>query len=358
VFPISLRSFGASLVDDLRHPRGYLTVLAFILATQLPQFIPGEYVHMLILTFIIGMAAVAWNIIGGFGGQFSLGNSMFFGISGYTLGILLVRFEFGFVPAVVVALGLSLVAALIVGYPSFQLTGHYFALATITIVEGLRFLVRYFNEFTGGAQGYSLIPALVRGVTVLDYGRNAYYLAALTLFMFAFIVSVWVRRSKVGYYLMALRDDQLAAASLGINVARFKMIGWLVTALLTGVAGVMYATYIQFLSPGFSFSITQSVLYAVIPIIGGIGTLAGPVIGTFLMVPLEHIAQTQYGGTYGAITYVVYGVLLILLIIYAPEGLRPKLKAIADPIAKVLPTIGSSSSPEEGQSEEKITRDD
>jgi branched-chain amino acid transport system permease protein len=356
VLPISLRSFGASLVDDLRQPRGYLTLLAFLLATQLPQFIPSEYVHMLVLTYIIGMAAIAWNIIGGFGGQFSLGNSMFFGISAYTLGILLVRFEFGFVPAVLVALGLALVAALIVGYPSFQLTGHYFALATITIVEGLRFLVRYFNDFTGGAQGYSLIPALTRGVGVLDLERNTYYLAALTLFLLAFVVSVWVRRSKVGYYLMALRDDQLAAESLGINVARFKMIGWLITAGITAFAGIMYATYIQFLSPGFSFSITQSVLYAVIPIIGGIGTLAGPVIGTFLMVPLEHIAQTQYGGTYGAITYVVYGVLLILLIIYAPEGLRPKLKAIADPIAKVLPTIGTTSR-EESQSEEKPSDD-
>jgi len=109
------------------------------------------------------------------------------------------------------------------------------------------------------------------------------------------------------------------------------MIGWIVTACLTALAGIMYAVYIQFLSPGFSFSITQSVLYAVIPIIGGIGTIAGPVIGTLLMVPLEHISQTEFGGTYGAITYVVYGIILILLIIYAPEGLRPKLKVVADP---------------------------
>ncbi len=358
MLPISLRRFGASLVDDLRQPRGYLTVLAFLLATQLPRFLPSEYVHMLVLTYIIGVAAIAWNIIGGFGGQFSLGNSMFFGISAYTFGILLVQFKFGFVPAAIIALVLALVAALIVGYPSFQLTGHYFALATITIVEGLRFLVRYFNEFTGGAQGYSLIPALVRGVTLLDLERNTYYLAALVLFMFAFLVSVWVRRSKVGYYLMALRDDQLAAASLGINVARFKMIGWLVTAGLTGLAGLMYATYIQFLSPGFSFSITQSVLYAVIPIIGGIGTIAGPVIGTFLMVPLEHIAQTQYGGTFGAITYVVYGIILILLIIYAPEGLRPKLKTVSDPIATALPSIGETRAKSDAQSDESKPSDD
>lgn len=358
MLPISSHRFASSLVDDLRKPRGYLTLLVIVLATQLPRFIPSEYVHMLILTYIIGVAAIAWNIIGGFGGQFSLGNSVFVGISAYTLGILMVQFEFGFVTAALVALGCAVAAAVLIGYPSFQLTGHYFALATITIVEGFRFLVRYFNDFTGGAQGYSLVPAMTRGVTVLDLERNTYYLAALGLFVFAFLVSVWVRRSKVGYYLMALRDDQLAAASLGINVARFKMIGWLVTALLTALAGIMYAVYIQFLSPGFSFSITQSVLYAVIPIIGGIGTLAGPVIGTLLMVPLEHITQTQYGGTFGAVTYVVYGVVLILLIIYAPEGLRPKLKLIGDPIARTLPTFGKTSPDLAAQSDETESGDD
>lgn len=353
--PINLRRFGSSLLDDLRRPRGYLTVLVFLAATQLPRFIATEYVHMMVLTYIIGMAAIGWNIIGGFGGQFSLGNSMFFGVSAYTLAILMVQFEFGFFPAALLAIVLALVAAIIVGYPSFQLTGHYFALATITIVEGLRFLVRYFNDFTGGAQGFSLIPAMIRGVAILDMERYTYYLMALALFGFAFLVSVWVRRTKVGYYLMALRDDQLAAESLGINVARYKMLGWLITAGLTAIAGIMYATYIQFLSPGYSFSITQSILYAVIPIIGGIGTVAGPVIGTFLMVPLEHITQTQFGGKFGAITYVGYGAFLILLIIYAPEGLRPKLKAIADPIAERLPSIGTPA--REPKSDEKPSDD-
>jgi len=324
-------------------------------ATQLPRVLPTDLVHMLILTFIIGIAAVAWNIIGGFGGQFSLGNAMFFGTAAYTLGLVLVVAEMGFLPAVAIAMAATLVLAVIVGYPSFQLTGHYFALATITVVEGLRFLTRYFNDLTGGAQGFSLVPAMARGITVLDMDRYTYYLLALGLFVAAVLVSVWVRRSKVGHYLMALRDDQLAASSVGIDVARFKMVGWLVTAALTGIAGLLYAVYVQFLSPGFSFSITQSVLYAVIPIIGGIGTVAGPVIGTFLMVPLEHIAQTEFGGRFGAVTYVVYGVVLILLIIYAPDGLRPKLKAIGDPIAEALPTFGGETPDSETGTEEPDT---
>ena len=327
------------VLAELGRPRGYLTLAAFVVASQIPYYLPSEYVHMLVLTFIIGTAAVAWNIIGGFGGQFSLGNAVFFGISGYTIGILLVRFETGFFPALLAGIALALVAAVIIGYPSFKLTGHYFALATITVVEGFRFLARYFQDFTGGGQGLSLVPATVRGLAPLNLARASYYQVALLLFAVAFLVSVWVRRTKLGYYLMALRDDQLAAASLGIDVARFKMYGWLVSAGLTALAGAMYATYNQFLDPAYMFSITQSVLFAVIPIIGGIGTVAGPVIGTFLMVPLQHIAVTQFGGTYGAITYVIYGILLILLIIYAPEGLLPRFRSAAGGVVNRLPTF-------------------
>lgn len=329
-------------MDDLRQPKGYLTLLAILLATQIPQVIPTDFVHMLILTFIIGMAAIGWNIIGGYGGQFSLGNAMFFGVAAYTMALLLVEFEWGFIPAVLAGFIMALVVAIIVGYPSFELTGHYFALATITIVEGLRFLTRYLNELTGGAQGFSLVPALTRGVVALDLSRNTYYLVAFGLFIFAFVVSLFVRRSKLGYYLMAIRDDQLAAASVGIDVSRYKMIGWLVSAALTAIAGIMYATYVQYLVPSYSFSITQSVLFAVIPIIGGIGTVAGPVIGTFLIVPLEHIAIDQFGGRYGSITYVVYGIVLIVLIFYAPDGLRPKLASMTRPVTDALPKLGGT----------------
>jgi len=331
------------MLSQLSRPQGYLALIAFLIATQLPAILPVEYTHILVLTFITGTAAIAWNIIGGYGGQFSLGNAMFFGIGAYTLGILLVQYETSYLVAVAAALLLAVVVAVIVGYPSFQLTGHYFALATITIVEGLRYLARYFQDLTGGAQGMSLVPAYLRGVEPLGLTRAEYYFPALGLFTFTFLVSVWVRRSKLGYYLMALREDQLAAASLGINVARFKMYGWLVSAILTALAGIMYATYNQYLDPDFSFSITQSVLYAVIPIIGGIGTVAGPVVGALLMVPLEHLAVTEFGGEYGAVTYMVYGVLLILLIMFAPEGLVPKFRFVGEWVADRLPTFGRGS---------------
>jgi branched-chain amino acid transport system permease protein len=325
-------------------PRVYLTLILAVAAGLLPSFLSSTFVHILILTFTIGVAAIAWNIIGGFGGQFSLGNATFFGLTGYTMGILMVDFQQGFVVAFAAGLALTVVAAIIIGYPSFKLTGHYFALATITIVEGLRFLTRYFQDFTGGEQGFSLVPATLRGIPVLKLTQTEYYYLALVLFIGAALVSVWVRKSKLGFYLLALRDDQLAAASLGIDVSRYKMYGWIVCAILTSLSGAMYATYIQFLDPNYMFSISLSVLFAVIPIIGGIGTITGPIVGALLLVPLEHYTVSELGGQYGAFTYVGYGTLLILLIIYAPEGFVPRFRFIGTWVEAHLPTLGSADS--------------
>lgn len=309
-------------------PRVYISLLLVALAVPLPYVLPSSIVHMLILTAIIGTAAVAWNIIGGFGGQFSLGNAVFFGLTGYIMGLLIVTFNFPVSIALVTGLVLTIVAAVIVGLPSFRLTGHYFALATITIVEGMRFLARFFQDVTGGAQGFSLIPATVRGVPVLNLDKAGYFHLSLALFVVAILVSAWVRYSRLGHYLMALRDDQLAAQSLGIDVARYKMYGWLVSALFTGLAGAMYTLYIQFLDPEYMFSITQSVLYAVIPIIGGMGTIAGPVVGTLILFPLQHLTITEFGGRFGAITYVGFGLVLVLLIIHSPNGFLPRVRFI------------------------------
>lgn len=328
-----------------------LTPTKFVTVSGHTLGITSSTVHMLLLTYIIGMAAIAWNVIGGYGGQFSLGNAVFMGLTAYTAGILAVTYNVPFVAAVALGLALTMVLAVIIGYPSFQLTGHYFALATITIVEGVRFLTRHFRDVTGGANGFSLIPAgvgdgadfFLKLNRVVDWGamglspKTGYYWLALLLFVLAIVWSAHIRYSKLGYYLRALKDDQMAAQAVGIDVPRYKMYGWLVSAFLTGLSGAVYAAYIQYLDPAYMFSITESVRFAVIPIIGGVGTIAGPIIGTLVMVPIQHIAVTELGGKYGALTYVVYGILLIALIMYAPNGFRPLIAPYAEKVAGAFP---------------------
>lgn len=309
----------------------------FLVLLAIGSSIDSGLQNLFIVTFVVGTAAIGWNVIGGFGGQFSLGNGVFFGLTSYTIGLLMVTVNLSFVPALLIGLGVTLLAAVVIGLPSFKLTGHYFALATITVVAGGRYLVRYFDATTGGAQGFSLVPASVGGGLALNLTTMGYYYVALALFAFAVLVSIRLRYSKLGYYLLALKDDQEAASAIGINVPRYKMYGWLVTAFLTGLAGAVYTIYTQYLVPSYMFSISQSVLYAVIPIIGGIGTLLGPIVGTFVLVPVQTFAVSEFGGNFGALTYVVYGVLLILLILYAPDGIVSRTGAIGE---RLVTTIG------------------
>lgn len=341
---ISLSIKVTRALNLLGQPRVYLSVLLFFLTALLPFVLSSSLQHMLILTFIIGTGAIAWNIIGGYGGQFSLGNGVFFGVSAYAMVLVLVQVEQGYLPALAIGILATVVVAIVVGYPSFRLRSHYFALATIVVVEGARLLVRHFRDFTGGEVGISVVPATARGLLLLNLSRGQYFFLGLVLFAGGAAVSAWIRYSKLGYYLMAIRDDQQAAAAVGINTSRYKMYGWIVSAVLTGLAGAMYATYVQYLDPDFMFGITESVTLAVIPIIGGVGTITGPVIGALLFWPLFHITTTQFGGEYGAVTYMVYGGVLIMMIMYAPDGIVARVEKFGGRIENRLPvfTIGNS----------------
>jgi len=330
----------ANLLWVLGQPRVYIGLLLVALVATAPLIASSYLLHVIILMFIFGSCAVAWNLIGGYGGLFALGNMVFFGIGGYTVALLMVRQEWGFFPSLAVAIVLSLAAAYVIGHPTFKLSGHYFALATLAIVEGAWYLVGYARNITNGYAGISLVPAMSRE-PILQLTRSDYFYLAFGLFAAAFVVVAAIRYTKPGYYLMAIRDDQTAASSLGIDVFRYKMFPWLVTAFITTIAGVIYATYLQYISPETMFSLDQSVLFAVIVIIGGRATLVGPIVGTLLMIPLQQIAINQFGAEVGAITYVAYGVVLIVLIVFAPEGLVSRLDFVGDRIENLAPTFDS-----------------
>jgi len=288
--------------------------------------------------FITGTGAIAWNIIGGFGGQFSLGNAMFLGIGGYSTAILLVDYGQSAWLGIAVGVVLAVVLAVVVGYPVFKLSGHYFALATIAIVEGLWYLSLYFRELTRGSSGFSVIAD--EGFSTLVFSsREPYFYLSYLLFLVALGVSIKVRYSRIGYYLLAIRENQDAAEAIGIDTSKYKLYGFVVSAVLTAVAGGIYAVYISFLYPDSMFSLDQSLLYALIALIGGTGTIAGPVIGTVLLVPLEQYATTVLGGDFGALSYVGYGVALILFIMYAPTGLVDRLSFVSEYVEDVAPTF-------------------
>ncbi len=283
------------------------------------------YLHVLIMMMVYAAASSAWNIVGGLAGQLSLGHAAFFGIGAYTSTLLFI--DQGISPWMGMVIG-GVLAALVsgaIGYPSFRLRGPFFALVTIAFAEVLRILTLYAHNLTGGSIGLSVPFQPALGNFVFR-GLSAYACVALAFMVITVLVSLWIEHSRLGYYLAALREDEDAAQALGIDTARYKLVATLVSAFLTALAGTFYAQYIFYIEPFAMFSLDFSVLLAMMAIIGGIGTVWGPVAGAFLVTPLQEVLRAKLGGLQG-LDLVVYGAVLIAVVILLPQGIVPSLAA-------------------------------
>ncbi len=288
----------------------------------------GSWLNVAILVLLYAGLAQAWNILGGFAGQVSLGNAAFFGIGAYTSTVMLDRWNVS--PWLGMAAGavLAAVFAVAVFYPFFRLGGHYFAIATIALAEIM--LVLFSNwSFVRGARGIS-IP-FVRGPNrrptdswaflQFNDSRVPYYYVALGLAVLAVVVVLSVDRSKLGYYLRAIKNDQQAARSLGVPVLRYKLIAVGISAALTAVFGTFYAQYLLFIDPETTMRLELSVLIALVAILGGVGTAVGPLLGAVVLIPLSEVTRSQLGGSGNTLDLVLYGGLIILISVFQPNGL-------------------------------------
>jgi branched-chain amino acid transport system permease protein len=280
----------------------------------------GYYLDIVVQIYMWAAAAVAWNLLGGYAGQFSLGHAAFFGIGAYTSSLLLLGT--GLTPWLGMLAGgaLSALFALVIGYLAIRLRGPFFTLATIALAEVLQILAVYFRDVTGGSQGLSLpFAASVARFTFDD--KRAYALAGLGFLMLALLVTYLIERSRLGYYLVAIREEEEAARAVGVPVLRVKLLATAVSAFLTALIGTFYAQYVLWIEPDHTFSLDVSVQFALIAIIGGLGTLLGPVLGAALIIPLNMFLRAWLGASLTGLYLVVYGVVLILVVLYARQGL-------------------------------------
>ena len=320
-----------------------LAVLAFPLVAR-----SESWINLGVLVLLYAALAQAWNILGGFAGQVSLGNAAFFGIGAYTSTVLLDRWNVSPWLGMVAGMLLATACAIIVGYPVFRLGGHYFAIATIALSEIA--LVLFSNwEFVGGAVGLS-IP-FVRGPdrrptdswTFLQFNesRVPYFYVALGLALLTTVVAIAVERSKVGYYLRAIKNDQQAARALGVDVLRYKLIAIAVSASLSAAVGTAYAQYLLFIDPETTMRLELSVLIALVAILGGVGTVVGPLLGAVVLIPLSELTRGWLGGAGNTLDLVLYGGLIVLISVFQPNGLlalKRRLRAGRRPHAQPLPT--------------------
>lgn len=278
------------------------------------------YQDLIIQVFFWATLASAWNLLGGFAGQISLGHAAFFGIGAYTSTILYLTFGLSPWIGMFAGAGLAVAVALVVGLPCFRLTSHFFALATLAFAEVLRLVASYWRGLTNGGVGL-LIPRDVGFKNFIFDGKVAYSYVILAMLIGIFVVTYLMKHSRLGYSLVALREEQHAAESLGVDTQRTKMISLVVSVFFTALGGTFYAQYYAFIDPDIVFTSQISIQLALLSIIGGVGTILGPVIGAMFLVPLDVFLRGWLGGSFSGMNFVIYGFVLICAVRYFPFGI-------------------------------------
>jgi len=299
------------------------------------------YLNILVMIFFYAAASSAWNLVGGYAGQLSLGHAAFFGIGAYTSTLLFVNF--GISPWIGLFAGgiLAVVFAILISYPCFMLRGPFFALATIAFAEVMRILSLYFQDITRGGVGV-VVPFKPAFANFLFRDKAVYALIAYVLLLIVIVISILIERSRFGYYLGALQDDEDAAEATGINTSRYKLLVMMISAFLTAAAGTFFAQYTAFIDPDIVFSLNFSVQFAMLSIIGGMGTVVGPILGSFILTPLDAFLRGWLGGLYAGLGFLVYGSILIVVVIYLPDGIIKWLRERFFPLLEKLPRGRSS----------------
>lgn len=306
-----------------RFPRAHLTAgVALLVLALYPAIRPFDtyYQTVLLLAFLLGVQAVSWNIVSGYAGYVSLGHSAFLGLGSYTAAI--VALHLGVNPLWVAPIGgvVSVVAALLIGIVVLRTRGHAFVIITIALLLSAQILATNSRGLTNGSDGITLgLPPWSR-----DIQNIPFYYMFLGLLVLTVIFSSAIRRTKFGTGLVAIREDEGKAAAIGVNTTRYKVLAYAASSFFIGVAGGVYAYFLTFINPVGAFNILGSVTIVLSALAGGRGTLYGPVVGAFI-VGIGGEMATVYGGSSSRVF--IFGVALMLVVLFMPNGLLPTLQA-------------------------------
>ncbi len=331
-----------------------LTVAAIILLFLLPKFVTSTYaLHIMILIFISVIMGSAWNILGGYTGQYSVGHAAYFGVGAYTTMILLQYRHIAPWYGVWAGVAVAVATGLVIGSICFRLRGPYFVLASIAVAEIFRVSALNLPGLTNGAEGILITevpPFKIGNAVITDFmSKVPFYYIGLVIAIAVILATRLVQNSKLGYYFQAIREDQDAAHSLGINLTLYKNAALAISAIFTSLAGSLYGLYVGFIDPGTVLDLGLSVQIVMTCIIGGIGTVLGPMVGAVVLVPFSEalrsnmIAQALIDsglvkedspiGTFlkeqlSHAHVLIYGILLVVVILFMPDGILGFIKKL------------------------------
>ena len=312
------------------HRARTLALLFLVVAVMtLPLLLSQRYLlRVLINIFFFAALGSAWNIIGGYAGQLSLGHAAFVAFGAYTTGLLMLHYNVppwaGVLPGVI----LTAVVAYFLGKLVLRLRGPYLALSTLAFGEIVRILLLHFKEVTGGPLGVT-IPFTGRNVWRLQFAtEHMNYGISFGLLVLCIFVSWRIYNSRMGYYLQAIKENQDAAENLGIPLARTKNLALIISGALTSLLGGFYMIFMTYIDPYAVAGLHLSIEIILVAIIGGVGTVWGPVIGACIVVPLMEISNFTFGGGRAGASMLIYAVILIIVVLFTPRGLIALVPAV------------------------------
>jgi branched-chain amino acid transport system permease protein len=283
---------------------GSVVLLALAIA---PGVLSPFLVQFLINLFMLAALAESWNIIGGFTGYASFGNVAFFGIGAYTTGVLLTVAELPFALALPAGGLLAMLFAAVIGMPILRLKGHYFAIATLGVAETMREIV-YNLAITGGGTGLTM---------PITKSALPFFYLMLGILVGATAVNAWLSASRFGYGLIAIREDEDAAAAMGINTALYKTIAFALSGGFAGLVGGVFAYWISFIDPEGVFRVIMTIQMIIMAVFGGMGTVVGPLLGALVLTSISEVLSTQLV----SLAELFNGVIVILVVLFMPKGL-------------------------------------
>jgi branched-chain amino acid transport system permease protein len=308
----------------LRRRRRELWVGALLLVVLILLPLPFHDVYtrnLIIITLLFAGLAQAWNILGGYCGQISLGHALYFGVGGYVSTLLYVQ---GGIPPSIGMFAGGIVAgllALLVGWPCFRLFGHYYAIATVVMGE-IGYLLFLNWDFVGGATGV-YVPFHGESWAALQFRTQKlpYHYVALAFVAVTWLTAWLIEGSRWGFSWRAVKDDVVAARSLGVRIFPSKMAAAAISGFFTGVGGAIYAQYVGYIDPDSVLAGNFSILIALPAVLGGVGTLWGPILGAALLTPVSELSRSYLGGSGRGIDLMLYGTLIVVVALARPQGL-------------------------------------
>lgn len=310
-----------------------LVVVVAVLAALPLAFTANTMLNFLTFVMIVTLAAQGWNLLAGFGGQFSFGHAAFFGMGAYAMAILQVRFGVNAWLALPLAMALGAVIGFFLGFLSFraQLRGSYFALVTLAFAEVFRILANA-SSFTNGAAGI-LVPLKASAADFQFADRRWFYWVALAFVALVLALTHHISRTRFGAHLVAVRENEEAARALGVDAFRTKLKAITLSGAITATAGCLYTQKFLYIDANLAFGPWISVEALLAPIIGGMGTVLGPLAGAMMLLGLGEVTKSAFavllGGSIPGVDLVVFGVLLILSVAFAPQGVMGAIRRLS-----------------------------